>query len=177
MRIETIEIYTFNELSEQTKAKVRDNFRNGGDLWAWGEDYWQSAREFSRISPIDIREADYTYARVEARWTGEDSIAELSGLRAWKWLLNNGWFAWAEKNAQGDCTMTGFNGDCPFADAFIEYKNNPLKTPSVLQVFREAAQSWVYEAQRDMEHAYTNEAIDDLIECNEYEFYSNGCMA
>jgi hypothetical protein len=44
MRIETIKIYTFNELSEQTKAKVRDNFREMSDLWAWGEDYWQSAR-------------------------------------------------------------------------------------------------------------------------------------
>lgn len=177
MRMQTVTIYLYDELSEQTKDKVRDNFRQMSDLWVWGEDYWQSAREFSRISPIDIREADYCNARIEARWTSDDAIAKLSGIRAWKWLANNGWFTWAEKNANGDCTMTGFGGDCPFGDAFIEYKDNPLKVPSLSQVFNEAAQSWVYEAQRDMEHAYTDEAIDDMICANEYEFYANGDMA
>lgn len=177
MRTKTIEIYTFEELSEDTRDIVRNNFRQMPDLWSWQDDWGQSAQAFSRIAPIDIRDADYDRAQVSIRWTDSDEIAELSGLRGWKWLLNNEWFQWALDNKKGACTMTGFCADCLFADAIAQYESNPLATPELKQVFYEAAQSWVYGARSDMEYAYSNQAIDDMIECNEYEFYANGEFA
>lgn len=174
MRSETIFIYTFDELPDETKAKVRDNFRAMPDLWAWGEDYWQSAMAFEKIAPIEIIRADYSQGYVDTRWTETEEIGELSGLRGWKWLLNNGWLAWADKNKQGACTLTGFCGDCGFADAIAHYALTPLSVPDISQVFREACQAWVKDAQSDCEHAYTDGAIDELIACNEYEFHVNG---
>lgn len=176
MRTKTIEIYTFNELPDATKERVRDNFRQMPDLWAWGDECWKSAQAFSQIAPLEITEADYDRGQVFVRWKWGTDIAELSGVRAWKWLHNNNWFKWARDNKSGLCTMTGYCADCDFADPIAAYERNPLRVPELQQVFYEAAQSWVHAARRDMEHAYSNEAIDELIECNEYEFDATGAL-
>ena len=177
MRTETITIYSFNELPEATRETVRDNFRAMPDLWAWGAEWWDSAQAFCQIAPIDIREADYWRGHVDCRWTGDDNVAELSGIRAWKWLTNNGWFEWAAKNKAGECTLTGFCGDCSFGDAIAVYARAPWLVPDLKQVFYEAAQVWVLDARSDAEHAYSDEAIDELIECNGYEFHEDGSLA
>ena len=183
MRTETITIYSYDELPETVRETVRNNFRTMGDLWAWSGEWWNSAQKFSRIAPIDIKEADWDRAHVTCEWTGpdyalrfdhSDEIAELSGLRAWKWLLNNNWFQWARRNAAGECTLTGYCGDCSFAGPLIEYEKNPSRVPDIKQVFYECAESWVYDAQQDCEYSYSDSAIDEMIEANDYEFLANG---
>lgn len=167
-------IYSFDELSEEAKEFARDNFRNDGDLWGWQCEWWNSAQAFSKIAPIRITSADYDRADVDIEWTDDDAIADLSGLRAWKWLQNNYWFKWAANEKQGACTLTGYCGDCSFADTFAEYEKNPLSVPDLKQVFYESAQEWVQQARSDMEYSHSDEAIDSLIECNEYEFTELG---
>lgn len=167
-------VYSFDELSDSAKESARDNFRNDGNLWGWQSEWWQSAQAFGKIAPIRITSADYDRAQVDIEWTDGDAIADLSGLRAWKWLQNNNWFKWAAKEKLGACTLTGYCGDCSFADTFAQYEKNPLSVPDLKQVFYESAQSWVYEAQKDCEYSYSNEAIDQMIECNEYEFTESG---
>ena len=176
MRTETVTIYQFNELPEAAQQATIDKFRDMGYCWGWQDEWWDSAQAFSKIAPIDITKADYDRGQVSVKWTDEDEIAELVGLRAWKWLQNNGWFTWAAKNKAGDCTMTGFFGDCAFGDAIMVYADKPLSTPELKQVFYEAAQAWVREAQRDCEYAYSDAAIRENIEVNEYEFYADGSL-
>lgn len=172
-----IELFQISELNDKARERAIDAFRNAGDCWGWGAEWWDSAQAFSRIAPIDIWEADYDRRDVTIRWTGGDAIRELSGLRAWKWLQNNGWFAWAENERKGACTMTGYCGDAPFGDAIAAYARKPLSVPSIEQVFYEAAQAWVCEAADDCEHAYSDEAIAEQIECNEFEFTADGRLA
>jgi hypothetical protein len=175
MRIIETKAFTFDELSEKAKDRARDKFRADPDLWGWQSEWWDSAQAFSRIAPIDIREADYDRRHVSVRWTGDDDVAELSGLRAWKWLKNNGWIDWAINEAKGACTMTGYYGDAPFGDAIRAYgTGDPRKVPELRQVFYEAAQEWCKQAAEDMEHAYSDEAIDEMIACNDYEFDEDG---
>ncbi|WP_422023374.1 hypothetical protein [Pyruvatibacter mobilis] len=183
MRIEQVEhkIYTFAELPRDAQETVLDNFRQDWDRWGWASEWWDSAKAFSRIAPITIESADYGRADVEYSWQGvalrydhDDCIRELSGLRAWKWLNNNGWFKWAEDNQRGACTMTGYCGDAPFGDGIMAYADCPAKTPTIEQVFYEAAQCWVSEARRDYEYAYSDEAIREDIDANEYEFFETG---
>lgn len=183
MRTVTKTIYTFDELSDDAKERAREWYRSCGDTWGWQSEWWNSAKEFSRIAPIKIREADYERGHVSIEWTGpnyalrfdhSDNIAELTGLRAWKWLSNNGWFDWARKNSAGECTMTGYCGDCSFSDALEPYERNPRAVPDLKQVFYEMAQAWVFAARRDMEHSYSDEAVDESIIANEYEFDSEG---
>jgi hypothetical protein len=171
----TIEItaYRFDELSDRAKERARDWYREG-DTWGWSDEYWQSARAFAAIAPMDIWEADYSRGDVSVRWAGDDEVAELTGLRAWKWLANNGWFDLAAKNIQGDCTLTGFCGDCDLFDPIAQYAKNPLRVPELEQVFRECYYSWVHAARADMEHSYSDESVDESIRINEYEFDAEG---
>lgn len=184
-RVETITVYSFEELSEDAKEVARDNARQWPDLWGWQDEWWGSAKAFGDIAPIEITQADYTYRQVETRWVGvgyalryehDDAIRELTGVRAWKWLENNGWFSWAEENAKGSCTMTGYCGDCPFGDAIAAYTRDPLNTPSIGDVFDEAAQAWVSAAADDLEHAYSSESIDDTLTANQFEFLEDGSL-
>lgn len=172
-----IQLFQLSELTDKARERAIDAFRNSGDCWGWGAEWWDSAQAFSRIAPIDIREADYGRRDVTIRWTGDDDIRELSGLRAWKWLQNNGWFAWAENERKGACSMTGYCGDAPFGDAIAAYARKPLSVPDIEQVFYEAAQAWVFEAADDCDHAYSDEAIAEQIECNEFEFTADGKLA
>lgn len=181
-----IQLFQLSELTDEARKRAIDAFRNAGDCWAWGDEWWDSAQAFSRIAPINIRDADYDRRQVSVEWAGvsyanrfdhDDAIRELSGLRAWKWLENNGWFAWAENERKGACSMTGYCGDAPFGDAIAAYARKPLSVPDIEQVFYEAAQAWVCEAADDCERAYSDEAIAEQIECNEFEFTADGKLA
>lgn len=174
MRTETItrEMYTFNELSDDAKETARNWWRES-DNWDSSE-WWGSAIAFNAISPIAVESADYDRGQVDVIWQGDDDAQHLTGLRAWKWLQNNGWFEWAKQEKPGACTATGFCGDAPFADPLVEYASNPLSVPDLLQVFYECAQAWVFEARSDMESRNEDSQIDETIEANEYEFTVEG---
>lgn len=167
-------LYQFDELSDDAKERARIWYTGDGEAWAWQSEWWNSAQAFAAIAPIDIREADYYRRHVNIRWTGDDAVAELSGVRAWKWLQNNDWFAWAARNKAGECTMTGYCGDCPFGDAIDGYARTPAAVPELKQVFYEAAQAWVNEAANDCEYAYSNESVDEMLSANKYWFDNEG---
>lgn len=187
-RIETVTraLYQFDELSDDAKERARDWYRGCGDTWVWASDWIASIQAFERIAPVRVRGWDIDRALVYVEWSGpdyasrydhSDAIAELSGLRAWKWLQNNNWFKWAADNKQGACNMTGYCADCPFGDAIAAYADKPLNLPDLEQVFYEACQAWVYAARDDMEYSYSDESVDVHIRINEYEFTAEGDVA
>lgn len=173
MRTQTITktLYHFDELSDAAKSRACDAMRADGDLWD-SSDWWDSAQAFP--GPITIAEADYGRGQVDMKWTGDDNVRELSGLRAWKWLQNNGWFTWAAKEELGACSATGFCGDAPFADLLAAYAKVPLCVPDLEQVFYECAQAWAFAARDDMEAAYSDECLADMAVANAYEFDEDG---
>lgn len=173
MRTIETTVYTFDELSDDAKARAREWYLSDGDYWD-SSDWWNSAQAFCRIAPIDITSATYDNAQVDYRWTGDESVRELSGLRAWKWLQNNGWFEWATRENPGACTLTGFCGDASFSDPLYGYATHPAQVPTVEQVFYECAQAWVREARGDLEGASEDDYVDETILANEYEFDVNG---
>jgi hypothetical protein len=176
MRTETIKIYNFNELSDKAKSKAIMDYLYRGAAWLWQDEWWQSAVAFCEIAPIDIREADYDRAHVSYSWTGDDDVADLSGVRAWKWLQNNGWFDLARKNAKGGCTLTGYCGDCPLFDPIAAVERSPSKVPELSRLFYECLQSWVYEARSDMEYCYSDDAASEYFENSCLEFQDDGTI-
>jgi hypothetical protein len=175
MQTITIEIFTFDELPESAKERARDWYRAQGDCWHWQDEWWQSAQAFSEIAPIDIMGADYDRMEFDARWKNNcPDVRDLSGLRAWKWLQNNGWFDLANKNAMGDCTLTGYCGDCPLFDPIEQYATKPLDVPSLLELFRDCAYAWLKAARDDMEWHYSDECVGEYLEMNGYQFTSDG---
>ena len=173
MKHVTLKICTYEELNETAQENAREWYRQN-DCWHWDAEWWQSAQAFSIIAPIKIYEADMCAGWVSCRWQDDSDVAALSGVRAWKWLQNNGWFDLAAKNAQGDCTLTGYCFDCPLFDPIAEYAKNPASVPDLEQVFYECAQAWFYAARADYEWSMSDEAVIDAIIGNEYEFTESG---
>ena len=187
-RTETVTriLYQFDELSESAKETARNWWRNSGDCWSWASEWIASLQAFERIAPIKVRSWDVDRADISVEWVGphyalrydhSDAIGELSGVRAYKWLHNNGWLDLAKRNVDGDCTLTGYCGDYPLFDPIAQYAKNPARIPELSQLFYECAQSWVYAAREDMEYSYSDESIDENIRCNEYEFDESGNIA
>lgn len=174
MQTVTIEIFTFDELPESAKETAREWYRAQGDCWHWHEEWWQSAKAFSEIAPIKVWGADYDRMETSTEWTGDLETARLSGLRAWKWLRNNGWFELANRNAMGDCTLTGYYGDCPLFDPIKQYAAKPLAVPELGVLFEDCIYSWLKAARDDMEWHYSDECIDEHLEMNGYQFTIEG---
>jgi hypothetical protein len=175
----TYEVYTFDELDDDAKDKAHQDYLCTGYYWSRHREWWDSAHAFSRIAPMSIIRADVAMGHVDCSWDGGDQweygdVRNLEGIRAWKWLNNNGWFKWAREEAKGKCSMTGYCEDAPFGDAFLEYENNPARTPTLEQVFCEAFQAWVYEARSDLEYHETLEHFEEMAEINEWRFYADG---
>ena len=97
---------------------------------------------------------------------------ELSGVRAWKWLQNNGWFDLAENS---DCPLTGYCGDECLFDAIREFKAKP-DSRTLAELFQDCADGWHKGYSDDIEYQNSDEYIREQIEVNQYEFYNDGSM-
>ncbi len=167
-------VYRFDELDERTQQRVIDSWREGREF-PWADEWRDSLDEFAKLAPITIR--DWS---VGGRDTGvsfymdDEALGELSGVRAYKWLLNNGWVDLAAKQ---DCPFTGYCGDESLLDAIRTAIGSPAKISSLYSVFYGALHGWANDFERDMDYHYSDEAIREDIEANEYEFYANGGIA
>jgi hypothetical protein len=173
MRTIEIKLFEYDELTPEAKAHARAAWVGLGEIWD-SSDWWNSAQEWAKIAPVNIDAANYDHRIVDVSWDGDEDVRDLTGLRAWKWLQNNGWFEWARREALGACTRTGFCGDAPFADPLVEYEKRPLLVPDLKQVFYECAQAWLKEASNDADYAYSTEGIEETFEANGYEFLEDG---
>lgn len=171
----TIEItlYEFDDLSDAAKEVARDDYRAGGDLWPWADEWWASAKAFSEIAPIEVLAIDWDRADPDMRFD-DDDLAGLTGVRAWKWLQNHGWFDLAARNARGDCTLTGYCGDCDFFDPIEAVRRDPGDIATLEDLFRDCVYAWAFAARRDLEYAYSDEAADEWLRESETLFLRSG---
>lgn len=171
---QTCALYTIDSLERRAKERAI-NWVREGEPWGFQAEWWDSAQSFSEIAPIDIYEADYQRRHVSSRWQGDKCVSELFGIRAAKWLINNGWQELARRNVQGGCTLTGYCGDCPLFEPIDQYlKGDWRRIPDLEQVFYECAQSWVNEAANDCEYCYSDEHCEELAVINEWLFHKDG---
>ena len=178
-RVLEITVYKFDELDANVQQDVISNWRNG-DHFYWSDEWQESLNAFAKLAPITIRNWEVGYRSTGVTFDVDeddnygDGIAELSGVRAWKWLVNNGW---AKLAAGQDCPFTGYCGDEDLLDAIREALANPAAITSLRDVFNDALQGWAWAFERDINHWGSEEAIREDIEANEYEFNANGTLA
>lgn len=157
MREEIVKVYNFGELSPEAKEAARSWYRQDPDIWGWADEWWQSALAFSKLWPVDIYEADYDLRRANIRYHGPDIVGHEAVA---EWLAENNYF--------GSADMTGYYGDYPF------YDPQPEPYETLKEFFYQAVQQWVRAAANDLEHCYSDEAVDEALEINSYEFRENG---
>lgn len=185
MRTKTITLYKFDELSEKAKEKARDNIRlDGYDLYNWHDDNVQSLKAFAEFvsgkADWEVSLASYSSASVKidgyiTLWVEGDGyesfeMSELSGENLYNWLSGD-----VDKITEC-CPFTGYCMDEDLLDPMREYlgKSNPDDPRTLQDLVDEGVAAWLKAYIADWEYQYTDEAIDEFLENNDYEFTENG---
>ena len=155
MRTETINIYTFDELTDDAKEKAREWYRDGMEYF-WWNDSLDSIKTFADTFRVTIK--DYSIGLYCHSYI--DTDAENSNFRGLKL-----------KNVDREAMPTGYGLDCALWFTFYdEFK----RTGDALRAFNEAIDAAKKEILADIEYQYTDESVDENILINEYEFLENG---
>lgn len=184
MRQETINVCQFSELSDRAKERARDWYRSCMDCDDWNSTEWlASINAFAdhygfSISDYQIGAGqgchiDCDFSRLE------DDVRELSGVRLWKYLGNQCGTPQQDGHefilsaADGSCPFTGTYTDCPAFDTLREFVQRP-DNRQFDQLMQECMETVLAAIREEVEYRYSDEAIDESIESNEYKFTEDG---
>lgn len=157
--MKTINIYSFDELSDEAKAKAIDNYRSKGFEHHWGEESQDSLKAFCALFGVNV--TDWSIGTYGHSYIKTD--AENSHFRGWNK---------AKVNAIPEF-LTGYCLDCAFIEAF---KKEFEKTGDALYSFNEAIGTGLKEWINDLEFQESDEYIVDCLIANEYQFLEDGRM-
>jgi hypothetical protein len=187
-----VPVYLFEDLEEDAQRRAVEDAQDDPYRWEHeGYEYWQAGQDFHDRAGAPIRVTEVWWeCYVHTKWRepsdtpcydrDEFGAEFLTGLRAWKWLENNGWFYAAEKVWEGEqlpCGMGGVYTDWPLFDPIREYARKPLEVPTLREVFTECIERWRASAESDMEYRYSDECIREEFVGLETEFYKDGRIA
>ncbi len=136
----------------------------------------ERAREWWRN--IEASDPSWHAEYVESREACEQFYAELdqdvSGNRLRTWVINN---VPAEARCNQSCPWTGYYLDCVGLDELAEFMASPTEGTTADDLRRWALdrmdRAWDDECAASME----DDAVDDALEANEYEFFADGSRA
>ena len=118
-----VNIYKFNELPEDVKEKVLDNWRNNTEEHDWSDGWVDSLKEFCRVTGIDLKDysiGPYSYSSIDWNFSlDEIELTELKGLRLRTWLINNWLYRFGEKKYIG--SLPGYYDKIPFIHNMIKW--------------------------------------------------------
>jgi hypothetical protein len=172
MRTETINIYTFDELSDKAKDRARGWWRQGALDYGWWECIYEDAERIGlKISGFDTGRS----CEIEGNFIGtpeetaEKILAEdgegwadlVAESRAYKKTLAE-FMATAEKDEDGELATYALEADREDIDKEFLY--------ALLQGF-------LSELRDEAEHLQSDEVADEMITVNEYEFTEDGGIA
>lgn len=159
MRTETItrSLYQFHELSEKAKASAREWFRDGiAGEYSWTDESLYSIKTFcaafdAKLTGWEI--CPYTYYTFKTDATAEN----FRGRKL--------------RDFDRGAMPTGYCLDCELWQTFHdEFK----RTGDAKRAFNEALEAAFKAWREDMEYQLSDEAIDESISINEYEFSETG---
>lgn len=157
--MQTIDIYSFDELSDKAKETAISNYRSIGFEYAWQDESHESLKAFCSLFGVEV--TGYSIGTWGHSYIRTD--AENSHFRGWNK---------AKVNAIPEF-LTGYCLDCAFIDAF---KREFEKTGDALYSFNEAIDAGLSDWIKDMEHQESDEYISEHLIANEYQFLENGRM-
>lgn len=157
MRTIETTIYTFDELSDTAKEKARDWYRNGFE-YPWWSEVQTSLKTF--CDGFGVKVLDY---EMGGRGAHISTDADNSHFRGFKL-----------KDFDREAMPTGFCFDCALRYTFAdEFK----KHGDALGAFKSALRQFLLDVETDIEWQYSDEAIDENIVANGYEFTQDGGRA
>lgn len=155
MEIVEVCVYKFEELSDSAKEKARAWYREGNDYF-WWDDALGSIKAFCNEFGVKIKNYEV------GMWGHSflDTDAENHHFRGRKL-----------KDVKRDYTPTGYCLDC---DLWETFHDTWKTTGDPLGAFNEAIRVAVRDIVRDMEYQNSDEAVDEMLVVNGYEFDEDG---
>lgn len=151
-------IYTFDELDEYAKSRAREWYRSSLE-YPWWDEVGASLKLFCDEFGVEVLD----YSMGDSRRAFIRTDADNSNFRG-------------RKLSQFDreAMPTGFCFDSSLRYTFTdEWK----KTGDALESFKSALESFLREVENDIEYQYSDEAVEESIEANGYEFDEGGHLA
>ncbi len=178
MKAITINLYEFDELSEEAKQVACKHVREEWhDFYPWHNDNQKSLKEFAKFlggkatwniqmsgydGPSNAQITDLpNYLVDNDPYRSEDSYTFED------WLRDN------STTIEGDCPFTGYMADEDLLQPMREYLKDPADH-TMEQLIQEGCDRWVKNYVADWENCYTDEYISDFLIANEYEFTQHG---
>ena len=160
MRTETITLYQFDELSDEAKAKALEWLQQAYD-YPWFDEAMDSCKAFCSIFGVSVKNwslGGYQYSFV-------DTDASPRHFRG---------FTLKEALRLTDSSLTGYCLDYDLTNAFYEsFKNSG----DAYEAFTDALQAFCLAVEKDLEYCFSDEALAEWGQCNDYEFLESGKKA
>lgn len=157
MRIVEIEVYKYAELEGKARERAREWYCDGLDYY-WWDDSLASVKGFCDLFGVVVR--DYSIGAFSPSWI--ETNASNEHFRGW---------GKSEINALRDTTINGYYVECILIDAMIE---KFALTGDAKEAFLYAIDKAVDDIRRDWEYQYSEEAVSEMMEANNYEFDKYG---
>ena len=155
MRTAKIELYKFNELSDDAKEKAREWYKTDLD-YPWWDESINSIKAFCDYFNVKIK--DYEIGAYSPSYlTTDANNANFRGIKL--------------KSIDRENMPTGYCLDCTLWQTFYDQFK---RTGDALYAFNDAIDDAVREIVRDAEYQYSDESIDEMLTINEYDFTENG---
>lgn len=205
MRSIQVNVYNINELSEKAKQKAYLSWCSTID-YPWSNENENTLYAFENIFPIKVTHWEYDEARgyIKFRFTDDDTIANLSGIRLMKYLYNNYfnhlykgryYSLWRKKeNSTGHkcppklisryskiildncCPLTGYCVDDAILEPIYEFLKRPYDI-TFEGLMKKCLDSWITACVEDYAYCYSMEYFIEEALVNDYEYFKDGSRA
>jgi hypothetical protein len=157
MRTVEMAIYQYSELSDSAKLRAKEWYCEGLE-YHWWNDAIKSVNGFCDLFGVTVR--DYSIGAFNYSWI--ETNASNEHFRGWDKAMIN---------ALKDKNISGYYLDEVLTDALIEmYALNADAKAS----FNYAIDKAVKSIRDDWEYQYSDEAVSEMMEANQYEFDEHG---
>ena len=169
----TKEVYKFSELDERAKERAREWYRNGmeyhwssdnlASLKAWADWFYVNIKNWN-LGGSDNRNQDVTFDL-----NIDSNVEDLRGVRLWKWMQNQ----MVLPDLSGNCPFTGYCFDENLLDKIRDFIKHPWDT-DYRGLMQDCIDDFCKAYADDVDYQYSDEAVDESIEANDYEFDEDG---
>ena len=155
MRTATIKLYKFNELSDDAKEIAREWYKT--DLeYPWFDESLNSIKAFCDHFGVSVKNWSIG-AFCPSYLTTDATNSNFRGVKL--------------KSIDREQMPTGYCLDC---DLWFTFYDEFKRTGDAFYSFNEALDVAAKEMQKEWEYQYSDDAIDEFLTINEYEFTENG---
>lgn len=171
----SIDVFQFAELDEDGKESAREWWRNLESSYGF-YDLWyeaiESRKAFLAYFDAELHTGHYQSERVQAGGLGSYmlEIGELHGPRLWKYIVNN-----YTVDLSGNCPFTGVCWDEVLLDGIRKFLKSPDNT-ELNELLYSCCETLRIAVESEIEYRLSDEAVEESIECNEYEFRADGSI-